>query len=137
MIRRRQAARNRQRRILSKPLHANFVSFQANNNDEFYATSRWRYMHLLIYGALAWYFGFRRLSTFLFISSALEWLGIINRAVSVIKRRTNFNQLIGTGNVRQRTYYYVDYWLSTFPYVGITFLFILRILLARMLLTFF
>lgn len=116
MIRRRQAARNRQRRILAKPLRAITDSFNTEEVGNLNTSSRWRPVHFCVSAVILWYFGFSQLASYSLALAFLQRMGVIAKVVNIIKRRTNFNQLIATGNLQMRMYYYVDYWLSTFPY---------------------
>lgn len=115
MLRRRQAARNRQRRILTKPLR-HLEAYVTEDDRHRTPPSHWRSLHFLLVAIIFWYFELPQLATFSFALSISQRLGFTPKLVSFIKQRTNFNQLIATGNLQMRVYYYVDYWLSTFPY---------------------
>lgn len=116
IIRRRQAGRNRQRRILARPLRESQDIVTSEPEKTNAPPSRWKSVQFIIGALFLWYFDLSQLAWISFVIGIMHRVGLTNRFVSAMKRRSNFNQLIATGNLQMRIYYYVDYWLSTFPY---------------------
>lgn len=116
MMRHRPLAHNNQRRILSKAIRPTFNSEDDDNEDNSGPISTIKYSYYLIFAAGCWYMDYTDYARWIVGLSTLHWLGLISKLISTIRKRTNVHQIAGTVAFRQRVYYYVDYWLSTFPY---------------------
>ncbi len=115
MMRHRPLAQTRPRRILKKPIRPLNNTQDDEDEDDFAPISNWRYFYYLMFAGACWYFEYNNLAVFAVTVSACMWVGLLSKVHVFVRKSTNVHQIAGTVALRQRMYYYVDYWLSTFP----------------------
>lgn len=120
MMRHRPLAHTNQRRILSKAIRPTFDSQDDDLEDDGGPIATIKYFYYLTFAVGCWYLNYGDYARWIAGLSTLHWLGLISKVISTIRKRTNVHQIAGTVAFRQRVYYYVDYWLSTFPYAFFT-----------------